>query len=163
MLLGCTPLFTLKRSVCAASDGSCFDNDECAVPFMCKDTPSPSSEFLIQTYPSISRAMGALDVVFEFRVRKMYVRSIDLIDLTMLFRWLLCSMLCANPSCCAILLVHLAKHGTFDHDDVQLTASRQNCRDLALRVVLRLHGHPDNLLPKPMGILVLTKARFCWC
>ena len=37
---------------------------------MGKDTPGPSSEFPIQTYPSISRAMGALDVVFEVTVRQ---------------------------------------------------------------------------------------------
>ena len=117
MLPDCTSfVYAKKRSVCTASDGSCFDNDESAVPFMGKDTPSPSSEFPIQTYPTISRAMDALDVYLECTVRKMYVRSLDLFDLTMLFRWSLCSMPCANPSCCAILLVHLAKHGTFDHN-----------------------------------------------
>ena len=45
-----------------------------------------------------------------------------------------------------------AKHGTLDHNVVQLTASGQELSRSALRAVLRLHGHPDNWLSKIMGI-----------
>ena len=57
--------------------GGAFDTDDCAVPFKSKDTPSPSSEFPIQAYPSISRRMDAQDVVRD-TVQKMYLRSLDL-------------------------------------------------------------------------------------
>ena len=87
MPLGFTSLVPLKGEVCwtASGGGNASIMTIVPFPFKGKDTPSPSSEFPIQTYPSISRAMGALDVVFEVTIRKMYLRFLDLFDLTTRF------------------------------------------------------------------------------
>ena len=101
--------------------------------------------------------MGAQDVVFEVTVRKMYVRKLDLFDLMMLFRWLLYSMPRATP-----VLLFLAKHGTLDHNDLQLTASKQELSGLGSSGSASASRAPRHFAAEADGSTVLTTARFCW-
>ena len=72
-------------------------------------------------------------------------------------------MPCANPSCRAILLVHLAKHSTLDHNDLQLTASRQELSELGSSGSASASRAPRQLATKPMGSTCQATARFRWC
>ena len=135
------------------------------VPFPSK---AKTHRTLLPNFPSrhTHELMCAQDVVFEVTVRKMYLRSLDLFDLTTLLDGCYIRCLARIPFCCAILLVHFvscqARHPP--PQCIQLTASRQELSGLGSSGSASASRAPRQTCYRSRWeVLVMTMARFRWC